>query len=104
MRVIEHNHICRQPPNNAPRAVHFPPCLCRNAGLRPGATKPLTQPMTPILQHSIPQNVKEQRRLPLMGSDQNRLVRPPYPTTDRPKTNTRPSHVKLAVHTSHVFS
>src|SRR5882762_345292 len=45
MRVIEHNHICRQPPNNARRAVHFPPCLHRNAGLRP---------MTPILQHSLP--------------------------------------------------
>jgi len=26
-------------------------------------------PMTPLLQHSIPQNVKEQRRLPQPGSD-----------------------------------
>src|SRR5258706_2504583 len=36
MRVIEHNHFSRQPPNNAPPTVHFPLCLRRNAGLRPG--------------------------------------------------------------------
>jgi hypothetical protein len=36
MRIIEHNHFSRQPPNNAPPTAHFPLCLRRNAGLRPG--------------------------------------------------------------------
>src|SRR6266478_5258954 len=36
MRVIEHEDFLRQPPDNALPTVHFPLCLRRNAGLRPG--------------------------------------------------------------------
>src|SRR5882724_5511629 len=90
MRVIEHEDFLRQPPDNALPTVHFPLCLRRNAGLRPGIfvrsvhpvhsvhSPPLKRrrkaaPNTPMLHfpnHSIPQIVKERTPPPTTGSDQ----------------------------------
>src|SRR6266446_4060917 len=49
MRVIEHDHIFRQPPANATPTVHFPPCSIGTPASGPTPRRP----EDPLLHYSI---------------------------------------------------